>query len=236
MATKRIISWSRARVITPRVEQYKIYRGTGLTAALTQIATEQVNFERIPDYDFLHPNTFIDETADAATTYRYRVDGFTDDGRTLVGNIVISEGGAPPPPTFNLVAGAGCSGTANGFVTSNPAPYPYYPWCKTVRGTWSGDLDTMLPAAPGDLLLIAFQSNVTGSVFSVLIYSTAGSPAQSVFTSITFTDRNGTPRTFLSAAANTFQQYGGGSQSMWQWNTAPLLFDDAGNYEVLFNP
>ncbi len=148
MATKRIISWSRARVITPRVEQYKIYRGTGLTAALTQIATVQVNFERIPDYDFLHPNTFIDETADPLLTYRYRVDGFTDDGRTLTGNIVVSEAGTAPvilnpgPPTLT------------GELVAVGAPSVVTPVLESGEwGTWFG---TQSSPVTGNVLTIPF--------------------------------------------------------------------------------
>lgn len=85
----RIVQWTRARTINPRVERYKIYRGTG-AGALSLLATIEVNFELATDYEWKHPARFIDTTADASTTYRYRVDAITADGRTLPGNIITS--------------------------------------------------------------------------------------------------------------------------------------------------
>lgn len=89
-ADYRIIRWTRARTIDPRVERYKVYRGTGLDGALNLLATVEVNFELMPGYAFQHPDRYTDDTADGETTYRYRVDAICADGRTLTGNIMTS--------------------------------------------------------------------------------------------------------------------------------------------------
>jgi hypothetical protein len=94
----RMLRWSQARTIDPRVESYKIYRGVGVDGALTLLGTVEVNFELMPGYAFRHPNRYMDNTADGAVTYRYRVDAICADGRVLPGNILLSEGGGETPP------------------------------------------------------------------------------------------------------------------------------------------
>jgi hypothetical protein len=152
------------------------------------------------------------------------------------GAVVLSaeyEGPDTPVAEFNLIAATGCTATALGFVSDNPLPSLYYTYCTDVRGTWSGDINAMLGTL--NLTLVALQSMTPGSqVFSISI---AGSPApaQSIFSSVSFIDKDDVPRTFLSSAASFFQHFGG-DQSFWEWNAGAVLFDDLGEYTIEFSP
>lgn len=136
-------------------------------------------------------------------------------------------------PTSNLTAAAGCSNTSFGYRSPGASSNFYYPWCNEAGGAWTGDLTQMLPAA-GAVTLVVLQS-LTSGVLSVLLEGGGSSPPQNVFSSLTFTDKNGTDQTLLSSAA-TFTQYFGSSQSQWDWNLGSAVLADGEDYTITFNP
>lgn len=93
-----VLNWTRARVITPRVEQYRLYRGLGTDGAFALLATYEVNFELAPDYEWQHPDTL---NIDSEGSARYRVDAITDDGRSLPSNILVIDFVPPGPPVLS---------------------------------------------------------------------------------------------------------------------------------------
>lgn len=135
--------------------------------------------------------------------------------------------------TGNLTAAAGCTNTSFGYRSGSASSNIYYPWCDAAGGDWSGDLAAMLPSA-GALTLVVLQS-LTSGVVSVLIQGSTP-PAQNVFSSLSFVDKNGTHQTLLSSAA-TFTQYAGFAQSQWDWDLgSEAVLADAGVYTATFNP
>lgn len=139
----------------------------------------------------------------------------------------------PPVAASNLTAATGCSATAFGFV-SNSGVVGYYPYCTEARGSFTGDLNTMLPSATQTLTLLVAQSLTTG-VFSVFMRGTfpGTSPVQGVFTNVTFTDKNGVPRTLTSASA-TYTPVSP-ARAHWEWNLGVVTMEDAGEYLLEFH-
>ena len=138
------------------------------------------------------------------------------------------------PVTGNLTAATGCSATAFGFVSNAIVVEYYYPYCTEVRGSFSGDLNSMLPSATQTLTLLVAQSLATG-VFSVVIRGTfpGTSPVQSVFNNLTFIDKNGVPRMLTSASA-TYTPISSES-AHWEWNLGTVTMADGDNYVLEFH-
>jgi hypothetical protein len=182
------------------------------------------------------PLQYSDEDVVGGNRYSYRVkvtDVDGNDSEPTWSNVVALDVEAS---LTNLVAQDGCAASARGYVSGDPGPSegisPYYPYCTQARGTWTGDLSAL---SGGAFLYVIQWMTFAGGRFSILMTDGGLAPPQNFFSSVTFTDRTGTPRTFLSSAA-TSDEYFSNGQRHWEWSHATQLFDDNGEYNITFNP
>lgn len=183
-------------------------------------------------FDSASPNIrAYDHTGLAAGTFNYYVKAYdrkgmlSDESNNV--SLVIAASAS------NMVAATGCSATAFGFAM-DPDQDDYYPYCSVPRGSFSGDINAMLPNSGQTLELQIAQSLTTG-IFSVFMrgFFPGSSPVQSVFTNVTFIDKDGTPRNLTSASA-TYTPVSP-ARAHWEWNLGAVVMEDAGTYMLEFH-
>lgn len=80
------LTWTQAETIGPRIESYKVYRQAG-NGAFVLLSTLPLVFGSAPLYAWTDPTpAYSDTTAADDTSYTYRVDAYTDDGRAISSN------------------------------------------------------------------------------------------------------------------------------------------------------